>query len=66
MNGHLRRCFAIRREIGFQPLRRSGADSRSLSNPHVRPSTLRLLRSLGPCIWPSLNRLHRTVTQAGS
>jgi hypothetical protein len=58
--------------------------SRSLSNPHVRHSTLRLLRSgrdaarpsniatgrpcrpCGLCIWPSLNRLHHTVTQTGS
>jgi hypothetical protein len=40
--------------------------SRSLSNPHVRPSTLRLLRFLRPCIWPSLDRLHHTVTQTGS
>ena len=61
-NGHLRRCFAIRMEIGFQPLRRSGADSRSLSNPHVRHSTLRLLRFLRPCIWLSWTGSQRLLT----
>ena len=70
MRGHLgKQHSSVTLELRCQSVLRAHVRPQSPGNDSYLqepPSTLRVLRSLRPCIWPSLNRLHHTVTQTHS